>query len=429
MGRGREDAEGGEEVTAEAVGTRRGVFYGWRIAAAGAGLQFLYSALLLQAFGAYVAVLSAELGWSKTALAGGAAIQSVEGALLGPLLGWLVDRFGPRIMVQGGVVALGLGFLAFSTIDTLGGFYAAMVLISIGATFCGYFPLSVALVHFFKRQRGRALSLMSLGLAAGGLLVPVLGWAMESFGWRQTALGSGALILVLGWPLASMVRRNPAEVGALVDGQAVAPPERSSASPTEAEGEFTVRQALGTPAFWLLGVGHALALLVVVAVNVHAISHLKEGLGYSLREATLFITLMTVGQGGGMLLGALVSERWDKRQVVAGCMLAHMVGLLMLTFAVHPLMLFAFAMLHGGAWGLRSPYMQALRADYFGLRAIGMILGLSAVFVALGQAAGPMIAGVLADATGSYRSGFVILALLAGFGSVLFTLARRPVLR
>ena len=90
MGRGRQGAR-----ACKGQVTRDRIFYGWRIAAAGAGLQFLYSALLLQAFGAYVAVMSDELGWSKTVLAGGAALQSLEGALIGPLLGWLVDRFGP----------------------------------------------------------------------------------------------------------------------------------------------------------------------------------------------------------------------------------------------------------------------------------------------------------------------------------------------
>ncbi len=404
-------------------------FYGWRIAAAGAGLQFLYAALLLQAFGAYVAVLSDEFGWSKTVLAGGAAIQSVEGALLGPVLGWMVDRFGPRIMVQGGVLVFALGFFAFSTVDTIPGFYAAVAVIAIGATFCSYFPLSVALVHFFRRHRARALSLMSLGLAAGGIVMPLLGWSMEEIGWRRTALASGAVILLVGWPLACMIRGSPAEVGTTVDGEPL-PPDTApgEASSREATRDFTVAEALRTRAFWLLGLGHALALLVVVAVNVHAISHMKEGLGYTLPQATLFITLMTVGQGLGMLLGAAVGDRWSKRHVAAGCMLAHMVGLLMLTFAVHPLMLLAFAILHGGAWGLRGPFMQALRADYFGVRAIGMILGLSAVFVAIGQVLGPLVAGMLADLTGNYRVGFTVLALLAGSGTVMFLLAKRPAL-
>src|SRR4051794_1112106 len=99
------------------------IFRGWRLAAAGAGIQFLHAGLLLQAFGAYVAVLSEELGWSKTALSGGAALQSIEGAVLGPILGWAVDRLGPRAMVHAGVFIFGLGFMVLSQIDTLAGFY------------------------------------------------------------------------------------------------------------------------------------------------------------------------------------------------------------------------------------------------------------------------------------------------------------------
>jgi MFS family permease len=121
-----------------------------------------------------------------------------------------------------------------------------------------------------------------------------------------------------------------------------------------------------------------------------------------------------------------MGDRWNKRYVAAGCMLAHAAGLLMLTHAVHPLMLGLFAILHGGAWGLRGPFMQALRADYFGLQSIGMILGLSAVLISLGQVAGPLVAGAFADFTGHYRSGFTVLALVASTGSLLFLLARKP---
>ena len=144
------------------------IFYGWKIVGAAAGIQLLIGGLLLQAFGVYVAVLSEEKGWSKTALSGGAALQSIEGALLGPALGWIIDRFGPRAIIQAGIVLFGLGFMALSQIDTIGGFYGAVVLITVGASLGGYFPLTVAVVHWFHRKRARALSFMSLGLALGG---------------------------------------------------------------------------------------------------------------------------------------------------------------------------------------------------------------------------------------------------------------------
>lgn len=404
------------------------LFYGWRISFAGAALQFLHSALLVQAFGAYVALLSEEKGWSKTALSGAAALQSIEGALLGPILGWLVDRFGPRAMVQAGVVLLSIGYFALGNVSTLGDFYGAILILAVATSLCGYFPFSVALVHWFERRRARALSLMSLGLAAGGLAAPLVGWVMQNHGWQRMALLSGAILLCAGLPLARIVRRNPAEMGETMDGLPPAPPPEPTLGgtmPAPAR-SFTPAQALRTRAFWLLGLGHAFALLVVTAVNVHAISHMKEGLGYTLPQASFVITLMTISQGCGVLLGAAMGDRWNKRYVAAVCMLAHSLGLLMLTWATDPLMLGAFAVLHGVAWGLRGPFMQALRADYFGLAAIGMILGLSAIIISLGQVAGPLIAGAFADATGNYRTGFTLLALVAASGSVLFLLARKP---
>jgi MFS family permease len=167
------------------------IFYGWRMAGAACGIQFMLSGLLNQAFGAYVAVLSDERGWSKTALSGAAALQSVESAIMGPALGWLLDRFGTRRLVVIGILIFACGFVALSQIETLGAFYVCAVLLAVGASLSGYFPLTVALVQWFRRHRARAISIMSLGMAMGGLAVPLVAWSMHAFGWRATALGSG----------------------------------------------------------------------------------------------------------------------------------------------------------------------------------------------------------------------------------------------
>lgn len=466
------------------------IFYGWKMVGAALGLQFVQAALLNQAFGAYVATLSLDLGWSKTALSGGAALLSIEAAIIGPLLGWVVDRFGAQGMIRVGIVIFGLGFVLLSQIDTLTGFYAAVITIAIGSSLAGYFPLTVAVVQWFEKKRARALSMMSLGLALGGLAVPAVAWSMQTFGWRATAFGSGLIAVVLGFPLARLFRRSPEEMGEAIDGEPLPPspsasaqpatthaqpasppaqpetaraqtePERASAAghaQTSVAGgiapvlaaseqepasalpsvdsaaatppqrrEYSAAEAVRTGAFWLLAIGHGFALLVVSAVNVHAIPHMTSDLGYSLAQASLFITMMTVAQAGGVMLGWFVGDRFEKRKVAAACMLMHAGGLLMLTFAAHPSMLVAFALLHGTAWGLRGPFMQAIRADYFGRRSIGMILGLSAALIAVGQVCGPMVAGSLADATGDYRTGFTLLAIIATGGSIAFLRAKRP---
>ena len=402
------------------------IFYGWRIVAAAAGIQCLQSGLLHQAFGAYVAVLSEELGWSKTALAGAAAVQSLESAVLGPLLGLIIDRSGAQRMIVFGIIVFGLGFIALSQIDTLAGFYGAIVMIAVGASFSGYFPLTVAVVQWFEQQRARALSAMGFGLAFGGLAVPAVAWAMQSFGWRAAAFGSGVLLIVVGLPLSRVIKSRPEDHGETVDGLPPPPPVTGMQPVAGAQREFTAREAIRTAAFWLLALGHGMSLLVVTAVSVHAITHMKESLGYSLAQASLVITLMTVGQVCGVLLGYTIGDRFEKRYVAAICMLMHAAGMLMLTYALGLPMLIAFAMLHGVAWGLRGPFMQAIRADYFGRTSIGMIMGLSGIIIALGQIGGPLVAGALADYTGNYRLGFTLLAVLAALGSLLFFFARRP---
>jgi MFS family permease len=399
-------------------------FHGWRMVGAGSGLQFLQAGLMQQAFGAYVAVLSAEFGWSKTALSGAAALQSVETALIGPVLGWLIDRFGPQRLIQTGIVIFGAGLIALGQVDTLAGFYAAIVMIALGTSLSGYFPINIAIIHWFERKRARALSIVGLGMALGGIVVPVVAASMQAFGWRATAVASGVLVLLVGWPLSRTFKGRPEDLGQTIDGLPCAAP-RGPGAPEE-PAEFTAREALRTRAFWLLSLGHGFALLVVTAVNVHAITHMKEGLGYTVAQASLVITAMTVAQVAGVLVGMSYGDRFDKRMVSAGCMVAHGLGLLMLTWASGPAMLVAFAVLHGFAWGLRGPLMQAIRADYFGRRSIGMIMGLSSLVIAIGQVGGPMIAGGFADLTGDYRLGYTVLSVLAAAGSLLFFFARPP---
>jgi len=411
------------------VNDRPRLFYGWYMVGAAVGLQFLQAGMVTQAFGAYLAVLSEEQGWSKTALSGAAALQQMEVAILGPVLGWLIDRFGPKVFVRCGVFVFGTGLCLLSQVQSLPAFYGAFVVIALGSSLCGFFPLNVALIHWFERKRARALSAMSFGLAMGGIMVPLVAQSITSFGWRPTAFASGLLAIAIGLPLAFVIRNSPHEHGEVVDG--IAPePAAASRSGDAAEQpqtrDFTAREALRTQAFWLISLGHGFALFAVHAVSVHAITHLKQHLGYSVAAASLVISLVTACQILGVLLGWVIGDRYRKRLIAAGCMLAHAVGLLLLTYAVSLPMVIAFAVLHGTAWGLRGPFMQAIRADYFGRSAIGMILGLSFMIIVIGQVGGPIIPGIFADITGDYRLGFTIIAVLAGLGSGFFVLAKKP---
>jgi MFS family permease len=402
------------------------IFHGWRIVAAGGALQFLQSCLLNQAFGIYLAVLVEERGWSKTAVAGAAALKSTEAAILGPVLGWAVDRFGTQGIVRIGIVMFATGLMLLSRIETLIGFYAAFVVIALGASCFSNPIVGVAIIHWFEKRRARALSALQFGSAVGGLFVFLVAASIQAYGWRATAFGSGVIAILLGWPLARVIRNRDEDRDDPVDGVSLAAGRDSKDAAAPARPGFSATEALRTSAFWLLALGHSFSLFVVTAVNVHAVTHIKEGLGYSLSVATLVFTLVTVGQFGGVMTGWVIGDRFRKRIVAAVCMLMHAAGLLMLTYATGPVMLAVAALMHGTAWGLRGPFMQAIRADYFGRHSIGMILGLSSLILVLGQIGGPIVAGAFADWTGDYRMGFSILAALAGLGALFFLMARRP---
>lgn len=415
---------------APAVSTRRHrVFYGWWIVGAGMAMQAMVNLLLGSAFGSYVAVLRQDYGWSKTVFSGAYAMQQIESGLLGPIQGTLIDRFGPRATMRVGVTLFGLGFIVFSRMDSVLTFYLAFVLIALGSSLSGYFPITVTVVNWFSRRRSTALGLVSAGMALGGLLAPLVAWSLGEFGWRATAFTSGVLIMVVGLPITTVMRHTPEAYGEQPDGGVSSggrTPSAARAMSVVADPDFTAREALRTRAFWCVALGHASALLVVAAVNVHLVSFLKEDEGYSVTAGATVVALLTgaslVGQVGGGLLG----DRLNKRKVVIACMLGHAIALLLLANAVAIWMVVLFALLHGLAWGTRGPLMAAIRADYFGRASFGTISGYASLVLTAGTISGPMLAAVLADRLGNYRAGFTVLALLAGLGSVFWILATPP---
>ena len=427
-------------VTVEQTTRRtRRVFYGWLIVAAAMGIQALQGALLSRSFGAYIVFLQQDFGWSRAAVSAAFSLQQIESGLLGPIEGWLVDRFGPRAVMRVGVVLFGLGFMVLSRIDSLTTFYLAFMLMALGNTLGGFLPITVTIVNWFARRRATAMGIMQTGMGIGGLLAPLVAWSLNTYGWRATAFASGAIIIAVGLPLTQIMRHKPEPYGYLPDGddpnrimpaagevRAAATHGHGHAAVAGPDTSFTVGEAVRTPAFWLVSFGHGSALLVVSAVQVHLVAFLNEALGYSVQKGASVIALLTAITMAAQVGGGFIGDRVNRRVLLIACMLGHAVALLTLAYATAFWMVVIFALLHGLAWGVRGPLMQAIRADYFGRTSFGKIMGVSNTIVTTGSISGPLVAGILADRTGSYQAGFTILALLAGLGSVFWLLAQRP---
>lgn len=402
-------------------------FHGWNVVRGGAILQALQAGLFLSSYGNYAVVLEQQFGWSKTSLSAGYSFTRFESALLGPVQGWALDRYGTRSIMRLGLLLMGGGFIAFSQIRNGWHFIGVLVLIAVGASLSGFLSVTTAVVRWFERKRARALAISSMGFALGGMMAPAVVFVLERIGWRWTVALAGGVVLAVGWPTTAVFGGNPRDYGTHVDG--VAPAARP---PTEARAEgvsdvhLTARQALRTRAFWMISLGHASALLVVGSVLAHLSLYLTTEQDFSLQKASLVGGALPVFQLLGMAIGGQLGDRVNKRFLAAGAMIGHMAGLLLLTFATSEWMIWAFIPLHGLAWGIRGPLMQALRADYFGSTNFGQIMGYSSLIVMLGTVGGPLVAGALADATGSYRLGFTILATVAGLGLSFFLLATPP---
>jgi sugar phosphate permease len=338
-------------------------------------------------------------------------------------MGWLVDRFGPRAVMRVGMVIFGLGLIYFSTIDSLFELYVAVFVMALGSSLGGFLPITTSVVNWFRRRRSTALAVSGAGFAVGGLLVPVTVLSIETLGWRETAFGSGVIVLTLGNLLVSIIRSRPEDYGLTVDGL----PEVPAATRAAPESKFTAAQAMRTRAFWCIALGQSFSLLVTAAVLVHVLAHLNEDVGMSLGTASLIVTVMTGTQLVCQLAGGVIGDRFDKRAVAAVSMAMHTVAILILAYATALAPIVAFAVINGAAMGVRGPLLQALRADYFGRGSFGTIMGVSNAISMAGNIGGPMFAGLMADRTGDYTAGFTILALLSGVGALFFLLATPPV--
>ena len=400
------------------------VFYGWWIVAIAALIQFIGGVLWMQSYGLYTVVLHEEFSWSMTILSGAFALTRVESGLLGPLQGWLVDRYGPRIILTVGLVMFGIGFLLLSQTDSLLSYYLIVFVISVGVSLGGFHTLMVSIVNWFQKHRTKAVAWSQMGYSVGGLCVPVVAWGLEWDDWRTVAMISGGMIVLLGIPAVQWIRHRPEEKGMQVDG--IVQKEEVQTKIRDAGSSFTWRDAVRTPAFWLISAGHGIALLSVSSVIVHMVPHLTKGVGLGLTEASLIFSLVSIFQLIGLGIGGVLGDIFNKRLIAMTCMLFHGSGMLILAyFEAFPMLILA-CVLHGLAWGTRGPLMVAIRADYFGPRSFGTIMGISSLIVMLGMMGGPMICGVIVDTYGSYEMAFQLVAFLSLAGALSFLFAKKP---
>ena len=403
-------------------------FYGWWIVLTSVLFHGLSGSAFGFTFGQYLLRIEEQFGWSTFAIASTYSGSLLLAGLLSPAHGWLLDRFSPRVIMQVGTLCFGLGFIALPFADTFPAFFAVITFMSVGSNLSGWLTLTTVTTRWFRRKRSLALGLSSTGIGLAGVLSTIVAWSLVLHGWGPTAIGSGIAVIVIGLPLCQLLRGYPEQYGMLPDGEPAPPRSTADAPPLQNSGEvnFTVGEAIRDRSFWYVSLGHGVATIAVFSVLVHLVPHLVRGLQWSATSAQAVLTLVTVTSIVGQVAGGYIGDRYNKARLAAICMVMHAVAMVMLAFATSGAFIVAAALLHGLAWGTRGPLMMAIRADFYGRRHFGQIIGYSNIMVMLGPLIGPSLAGWMFVRYGDYRGAFLAVAVAVALGALLFLASRKP---
>ena len=405
-----------------------GSFYGWKLVTLSFFMLTLSSLVSFQGTGTFVVALERHFGWSRTLLSGAFALTRVQGAALGPIEGYLIDKFGPRRMVMAGFIVMGTGFVLFSLVQTAWHFYVAFVVISLGAGLGGWLAMIAAVTNWFIRHRALALSIGMSGTHVAGLLVPILARAIESYGFEKVALGTGILLLIIAVPAGKLVRNYPEEYGLLPDGDTEQQAPDEGAEPDSAsdpEPAFTAKEALQTRAFWCIAIAHIASAVPIVTLSIHLVPKLTD-IGLSLPMAGVVVATYTVVALPIQFLSGFLGDKFPKPPLIFFFLTLQAVALLVIAVTTSIGGAFLFAVLFGVAFGGRMPLLFSIRGEYFGRKSFATIMGMSQLpsnFMMIGA---PLFAGYMYDTTESYFIPFSFFAAFTFLGAFLILFAKKP---
>ena len=420
-----------------------GVFYGWWLVGLGGFIRIIATVPLFHATGLWFVALESHFGWSRTQLSIAFAFTRVEGGVLGPVEGYLNDRLGTRRMVLIGMLILGGGFLLLGQVQALWMFYLAFIVMALGAGLGGWLPLTALLNNWFVRNRTAAMGWSNSVSRLGGLLlIPAMAWAIDPdhdrLGWQLTATILGIFTIATAVPLSRLIRNRPEDYGLHPDGDrpdsrpAAAPrgrPTSSGQGAAPAEADFTVSQALRTPAFWFIALGHGFASMVIIALMAHLVPMMTDA-GFSLQTAAWVVTVYTFVSMVFQVIGGYIGDRVPMNLALFVFTCIQSAGVMIIAFSSdNLLMAYLFAVVFGIGFGGRNPLTTAIRGEYFGRASYGMILGISQVPMNVLLLFAPLFAGVMRDIQGNYTTAFATLGALSFLGGVLMLMAKKPVLK
>ena len=378
-------------------------------------LTFSIGSGFMHAYTVFLLTFVEVFGWSRAQVSIAYSVAQFVSGFSSPLVGWLVDRLGPRRLILIGGAMLTAGLLASALATELWHMIVLYgIVMTLGANCLGLVVFVPLLSKYFVRNRGMAVSVVqSANGFARAFSAPVATLMIGELGWRGAYLWQGAFMGAVLLPLAALFRGAGAS---------------AATRRTGSDDGWTLRQAVRTPHFWLLGAVYMFTGLGSFLVALHQLAFAVD-IGFDKLYAASVLGMGAFLSLPGVILTGTISDYIGRELsaiVTYGTSILGVICGMLITSPDQHALLWAHACLFGLTWGARGPAITAKTADLFPGPNLGTILGVITIGTGIGSAGGSWTAGFVFDTFGSYRVAFGLSIFFYVCGSVAFWGLRRP---
>ncbi|MCX6008801.1 MAG: MFS transporter [Chloroflexi bacterium] len=402
------------------AGNKKGLFYGYVILAAAFIIMVACFGINF-AFGIFFKPMMTEFNWTRAITSGAFSVSWIVCGLVSIPIGGLADKFGPRVVITGCGLVLGLGNLLMSQVSAAWHLYLFYGVI-IGCGISVYVPLASTIARWFGERRSMMTGILVAGSGVGALIgPPIAEYLIKAYDWRSAYMIVGVAVLLVIIPFAQLLRRDPSQVKQTTSSEKVSTQQELKSGTMG----FTLKEAAYTRQFWLAFFIFFCVGFCLYSVQIHLAPHATD-IGLSTTTAANILAIM----GGTSIMGrvalGMVGDKIGNRLVyiIVFCLMS--VTLLWLIFSKDVWGFFLFAAIFGIAYGGGIAQQSPLVAKLFGVGSLGLVLGVASLGFTIGASVGPLVTGYIFDVSGTYQIAFIINVIIGIIGFTL-TMMLRPV--
>ena len=402
-------------------------YYGWYVVVGVALVMLCGIGVGYYGLAVFLKPLQQAHGWSNASVSGATGLYFVISGISAAAVGPSIDRRGPMLFLTVGVIltAVMVGCIGF--VEELWQLYAVYVVLAASFGMAGGVSTNVIMARWFIRRRARAMSISATGVSSAGVILPPLGaWLIASGGLELTTPVIAAFTLVVGLPVIFLVLVwDPSQMRLPPDGAvpATGPPPSAALSEEVQTRRWTLAQAMRTFSFWALAVAFVLVLLAQTGYLIHEIAFLEDRTG-SRTAASVALSLGAIGSIVARLIVGAFADALSKRHLAAGLFAFQAASVLLITFVETDVTNYVFAFTFGCTIGNIYMMQSLLTSEIFGYVSFGAVFGMISFTSQVSSGAGPLLVGLLEQATGSYESSFLVTAGITLVAAVVVLFAR-----